>query len=65
MWERMRMLGMKLAVLIFIVTLVVSLFLFAVLSKMLRPLQELNDGAKQIAKSEKPMDEIRQKKGGG
>lgn len=49
-WERMGMLGVKLAVLIFVVTIIVCLLLFAVLSRVLRPLQELNDSAKQIAK---------------
>lgn len=49
-WERMGMLGVKLAALIFVVTMVVCLLLFVVLSRVLRPLQELNDGAKQIAR---------------
>ena len=49
-WERMGMLRAKLAALIFVVLMVVCLLLFAVLSRVLRPLQELNEGARQIAR---------------
>lgn len=49
-WERMGMLGARLAALILVVMMVVCLLLFAVLSRVLRPLQELNEGVRQIAK---------------
>ncbi len=48
-WERMGMLGVRLAALIFVVAAAVCLVLLAVLNMVLRPLQELNEGAKQIA----------------
>lgn len=51
-WERMRMLGLCLILLTFVVTGVVCLVIFLVLRKVLQPLQNLNAGAKQIARGE-------------
>lgn len=49
-WERMGLLGFGLVVLTCIITMGVCLLLFIVLNKVLFPLQQLNDGAKQIAR---------------
>lgn len=49
-WERMRLLGIGLAVLTGIVTVVVCLLLLLILNKVLHPLHELSTGAKQIAR---------------
>ncbi len=49
-WERMRILGIGLILLTCIVTGVVCLMIFLVLKKVLKPLQNLNAGAKQIAR---------------
>ncbi len=49
-WERMGLLGFGLVVLTCIITMGVCLLLFIVLNKVLLPLQQLNDGAKQIAR---------------
>lgn len=48
-WERMRLLKLGLIFLSSVVTLIVSSVIFAVLHKVLKPLQMLNKGAKQIA----------------
>lgn len=49
-WERMKLLAAGLAFLTGIVTVVVCLLLFIILSKVLHPLHELSAGAKQIAR---------------
>ncbi len=49
---RMRMLGIGLLLLTAAITAVVSLILFFILKRMLRPLQRLNEGAKQIARGQ-------------
>lgn len=49
-WERMELLGFGLVVLTCIITMGVCLLLFIVLNKVLFPLQQLNTGAKQIAR---------------
>ena len=51
-WERMRLLGFGLVVLTCIITMAVCLLLFIVLNKVLFPLQQLNAGAKQIARGQ-------------
>lgn len=51
-WERMRLLGLGMLLLSCVITAVVCLMLFAILNRVLRPLQELNAGAKQIARGE-------------
>ena len=51
-WERMRLLGFGLVVLTCIITMAVCLLLFIVLNKVLFPLQQLNTGAKQIARGQ-------------
>lgn len=49
-WERMRLLKLGLLSLSVIVILIATSVIFAVLSKVLKPLQMLNKGAKQIAR---------------
>lgn len=49
-WERMQMIGIGLVVLTCVITAVVCLMLFVIVSKVLQPLHRLNDGAKQIAR---------------
>ncbi len=51
-WERMRLLGFGLVVVTCIITMAVCLLLFMVLNKVLFPLQQLNAGAKQIARGQ-------------
>lgn len=51
-WGRMRLLGFGLVVLTCIITMAVCLLLFMVLNKVLFPLQQLNAGAKQIARGQ-------------
>lgn len=51
-WERMSLLGFGLIVLTCIITMAVCLLLFIVLNKVLFPLQQLNTGAKQIARGQ-------------
>lgn len=51
-WERMELLGFGLAVLTCMITMAVCLLLFIVLNKVLYPLQQLNAGAKQIARGQ-------------
>lgn len=51
-WERMRVIGISLVVMNCVVTAVVCLIVFLIVKKVLRPLQKLNDGAKQIARGE-------------
>ncbi len=50
MWERMRLLGLGLAILSCVITMFVCLLLYLILNKVLSPLQKLNEGAKQIAR---------------
>ena len=49
-WERMRLLGLGLAILSCVITMFVCLLLYLILNKVLSPLQKLNEGAKQIAR---------------
>lgn len=51
-WERMRMLGIGLCILTCVITMFVCVFLFLILSRVLRPLKELNAGAKLIARGQ-------------
>ena len=51
-WERMRMLGIGLVILTCVVTMLVCVLLFFVLSRVLQPLKELNAGAKLIARGQ-------------
>ena len=51
-WERMRVIGISLVVMNCVVTAAVCLVVFLIVKKVLRPLQKLNDGAKQIARGE-------------
>lgn len=51
-WERMRMLGIGLCILTCVITMLVCVFLFLILSRVLRPLKELNAGAKLIARGQ-------------
>lgn len=51
-WTRMKMLGLGLLLLTVVIAAVVSLILFIILNRMLRPLQRLNEGAKQIARGQ-------------
>ncbi|MDE6566772.1 MAG: HAMP domain-containing protein [Lachnospiraceae bacterium] len=48
-WSRMEKLGLALFLLTAVITVVVCLALYIILNRMMRPLQRLNDGAKQIA----------------
>lgn len=48
-WSRMEKLGLALFLLTVVITVVVCLALYIILNRMMRPLQRLNDGAKQIA----------------
>lgn len=49
-WSRMRMLGLGLLLLTVVIAAVVCLILFVILNRMLRPLHQLNESAKQIAR---------------
>lgn len=51
-WERMRLIAVSLVVMNCVVTAVVCLIVFLIVKKVLRPLRNLNDGAKQIARGE-------------